>query len=126
MSPTNPSESDKFRKDYHKFADDQVNNRADDEGIGRLRLALFIAALGPGGGILLHTIQYDPERFIKMGMLLSAPVSIVILIVNFLRLPNRVKGRPSTLTIILMTLVAAASTYFVLQRFSLLPSSPVS
>lgn len=117
----NSPESDRFRKDYHKFADDQVHNREDDSAIGRLRVALFLAALGPGAAILFHTIKYDPDRFIKFGMLATIPLAIVLLIVNFIRLPNRVKGRPATITIVLMTIAAVVATFPVARLFSLLP-----
>lgn len=116
-----PNDSDKFKNEYHKFADDQVHNREDDEGTGRLRLALFIAALGPGAAILFHTIKFEPPTMLRWGMLASAPLSIVVLILNFARLPARMKGAKSSITILIMTLVAAAAAYPAARYFSLLP-----
>jgi len=116
-----PVSDDKFKNEYHKFADQQVHNREDNDAIGRLRLALFVAALGPGASILLHTIGYDPARVIRIGILATMPIAIVLLIMNFIRLPGRVKGSKATITIIIMTVVAVCATFPVARHFSLLP-----
>ena len=61
----NPHDEERFKADYHKFADKQVDDRAEGEAMARLRLSLFIAALGPGSLILIRTLKYSPSPMIR-------------------------------------------------------------
>ena len=116
MSPT-----DRFQHDYHKFADDQVRNRELGESMGRLRMALFVAALGPGTSIILHTINYDPANFVKYLILGTIPLSLLLLVVNFIRLPGKSKGSAQAIFILMTALLCAAATFPIAQHFSLTP-----
>jgi len=118
----NPPESDWFKHDYHKFADQQVSDRAHGDAMGRLRLALFVAALGPGSLILIHTIKYSASGFIQKAILATIPVSLLLLVINYIRLPGKAKGSTTAVTILLMTLAAAAATYPLFK--TLLPGTP--
>ena len=115
-------ESDRFKQDYHKFADRQVNDRAEGDAMGRLRLAVFVGALGPGAAIVLHTIKYEPSSFIRTAMILTIPVALLLLIVNFIRLPGKTKSTPAALTIVLITLACAGATFPLVKTF--FPAGP--
>ena len=115
------SDSDRFKHDYHKYADEQVRNREHGDAMGRLRLALFVGALGPGSSILMHTIGYDPSTMIRYGIQGTALVAILLLVVNFIRLPGKAKSSPAALSVLLFTILSAAATYPVARVFSLLP-----
>ena len=121
-----PNESDRFKKDYHKFADRQVDDRTFAEGIGRLRMAAFIAVVGPGATILLHVTKSEMTNFFRNGILVTIPLSILLLIINFIRLPGKAKGSPIAFSILLVTLAAAASTYPLLRAFFPVALPPVS
>jgi|ERR1043166_990310 hypothetical protein len=117
MSP----QSDRFQHEYHKFADEQVRSRELGEAIGRLRMALFVAALGPGASIILHTIKYDPANFVKLFILGTIPLSLLLLAVNFVRLPGKAKGSVAAVFIVMATVIAAGVTYPLARYFSLTP-----
>ena len=65
------SDSDRFKHDYHKYADQQVRDRQHGDAMGRLRLAFFVAAVGPGAFGLMHTIGYAPSNMIRYAVQLS-------------------------------------------------------
>ena len=113
----NPPESDRFKHDYHKYADQQVNDRAHGDAMGRLRLSAFVAAIGPGACILMHTIKYEPSSLIRNGVILTIPVALILLVVNFIRLPAKAKGSPVAVSILLITLLASAATYPLVRAF---------
>ncbi len=113
----NPPESDRFKNDYHKFVDRQIDDRTHGDAMGRLRLAIFVAALGPGACILLHTIKYEPSSFIRTAIILTIPLSLLILMVNFIRLPGKAKGSAAALSVLLFTLMAAGATYPLVRTF---------
>lgn len=118
----NPPESDRFKHDYHKYADEQVRGRQEGDAMGRLRMALFIAALGPGSSILMHTIGFTPSNFIRYGVQGTAILAVILLIVNFIRLPGPTKGSPMAVSVLILTLLAAAANYPLARFFSLLPA----
>jgi len=116
------SDTERFKHDYHKYADQQVHERHKDEALGRLRMAFFISALGPGASIVMHTIAYEPSNLIRYAVQGTALVGVLLLIVNFVRLPGQAKSSPVALSIMVFTLLAAAATYPVARIFSLLPT----
>ena len=118
----NPHDEERFKADYHKFADRQTDDRTEGDAMARLRLSLFVAALGPGSIILAHTLKYQASPFIQKFILGTIPVSLILLVVNFIRLPNKTKGTAPALTITLMTLAAAAATYPLFKTY--LPVMP--
>lgn len=115
------TQSDRFKHEYHKFADDQVRDRELGEALGRLRMAVFVAALGPGACIVFNTIKFDPPNLLRYGILATMPLALFLLIVNFVRLPAKSKGSVTAVIIILITLLAVGATYPLAAHFSLTP-----
>jgi hypothetical protein len=100
------------KHEYQKFADSAVRARLREEGFGRLRLGLFWGAVGPLAIFLtrvLH-IEIQDKRWLAIGIVASAPIAIVLAIVNFVRMPNEAKGSPSTIMILLLSIIGAAAT----------------
>lgn len=119
-------DSDRFKNEAQKYADQHLRDREENDAIGRLRLALFLGALGPGAAILIHTVGIDAANWMRIGILATMPLAIVVLILNYIRLPGKTKGSPTALMILALTILAVGATYPVARIFSLLPSSPVS
>jgi hypothetical protein len=100
------------KHEYQKFADSAVRARLREEGFGRLRLGLFWAAVGPLAIFLtkvLH-IEIQDKRWLAIGIVASAPIAIILVIVNFIRMPNESKASASTLFILLLTIIGAGAT----------------
>jgi hypothetical protein len=112
------NESDR-RHEAHKFADDALRSREDEEGYGRLRMALFWAAVGPLGCGAIKVLDLAPPRYVVHGLLATIPLSILVLIINYLRLPNRIKTTGQALSMVFMTLLAAGATFVMYSAFSL-------
>ena len=98
------------KHEYQKFADSAVRARLRDEGFGRLRLGLFWAAVGPLGIFLSRVLHIDLQRWMAIAIIGSAPLAIVLLIVNFIRLPNEAKGSAPAMMILFLTIVGAGAT----------------
>lgn len=99
------------KHEYQKYADDAVRSREKEEGFGRLRFGLFWAFAGPMAIVLLHLTKVEPQRWMAIAIVGTAPLAIVLLILNFIRLPNESKASPAALLIGLMTLVGAGATF---------------
>ena len=82
-----------YKNEYQKYADDAVRGRASEEGFGRLRLSLFLGLAG----------------------------AVILLIINFIRLPNQDKASAQALLISLVSLVGAAANIALLKALDLFP-----
>jgi len=101
-----------YKHDYQKFADSAVKGRELDEGIGRLRLGLFWAVVGPLAIFLTHVLHFDiQQKWMALAILGSAPLAIVLMIVNYIRLPNDAKASVQAIMILFLTLFGAAATF---------------
>jgi len=100
-----------YKNEYQKFADRATKDRASEEGFGRLRLGVFWGVAGPlvMGGMYLSKLFMPPPRWLAMGIVATAPLAIVLLIINYIRMPNDSKLSPTTLMICLITLIGAAA-----------------
>lgn len=108
------------KNEYQKFADSAVRGREKDEGFGRLRLSVFWAVVGPLGIFLLKMLNMlPPHKYVALGIIGSAPLAVILLIVNFIRLPNEYKASPQALLIGLMTLAGAGATLVLSSMFEL-------
>jgi len=108
------------KNEYQKFADSAVRERLKEEGFGRLRFGLFVGAVGPLSMFLLRAIgQWPPGLWIGRGIMATAPLAIILLIVNFIRMPNESKASPQSLMISFMTLCAAGATIALAKVFEL-------
>ncbi len=97
------------KNEYQKFADSAVRARLREEGFGRLRLGLFWAFAGPLAIFLSRVLHFDLQRWMAVAIIGTAPLAIVLLIVNFIRMPNEAKASPSALMILLLTIVGAGA-----------------
>jgi hypothetical protein len=99
-----------YKNEYQKYADNAVRSREKEEGMGRLRFCLFLAAAGPLAIIALHLLKIEPQKWMAMIIIGLGPLAVVMLIVNYIRLPNDSKASAPALLIGLMTLVGAGAT----------------
>jgi hypothetical protein len=107
------------RHEYHKFADSAVRAREDEEGMGRLRMALFWAVIGPLACTAIRILKLEPPRAAVWGILATIPLSVLLLLLNYIRLPGRLKFSGSALTIVFGTLACAGATFALYNVFSL-------
>jgi hypothetical protein len=105
------------KNEYHKFVDSAVMNRAREEGFGRLRVGLFLGWLGALAMFGTHMAKFDMPRWMAMGAVGAAPLAIVLLIINYIRLPNEAKASGQALMVCLLTLVGAGATIFLAAHF---------
>ena len=108
-----------YKHEYQKFADSAVRERAREEGFGRLRLGVFWGVAGSLAVFLIHMLGWIPPRWVAMAIVGSAPLAIILLIINFIRLPNDCKGSPQALMIGFITLVGAGATIALANFFGL-------
>jgi hypothetical protein len=98
--------------EYQKFADSAVRARLRDEGYGRLRLGLFWAAVGPLSIFLSRVLHFElqDKRWAAIVIVGSAPLAILLGIVNYIRLPNEAKAAPQAIMILFLTIIGAGAT----------------
>ena len=109
-----------YKNEYQKFADSAVRGREKDEAFGRLRLSVFFAVVGPLGIFLLKMLgMMPPHKYIAVAIVGAAPLAVILLIVNYIRLPNEYKASPQAILIGLMTLVGAGATLALASVFEL-------
>jgi hypothetical protein len=108
-----------YKNEYQKYADDAIRGREKEEAFGRLRLNLFVALAGPIAIFLLRVTKVEPQKWMIMGIAAAAPLAIILLIVNFIRLPNTYKSSPQALLISLVTLVGAGANIALLKALDL-------
>ncbi len=108
-----------YKNEYQKYADDAVRGREKEEAFGRLRFSMFLGLAGPLLIFLLRVIKLEPQKWMIMGIAAAAPLAIVLLIVNFIRMPNVHKSSPQALLIGLVTLVGAGANIALLKALDL-------
>src|SRR5579863_1656953 len=110
-----------YKNEYQKFADSAVRAREREEGFGRLRMSGFCGGIGGVGIILCPVLKFEPiPRPLAMILMGMAPLAVILLVVNFIRLPNEHKASASALLIGLVTLVAAGATLAIANYFQIL------
>jgi hypothetical protein len=108
-------------KEFDKFVDDSILFREREETQGRLRLSLFIAALGPISiGLLKWTNNLPVGRTLGLAILCAPAVAGVLMLINYARAEGHAKKHPATLRIILYTVACGVGTYVAAAYFSLL------
>lgn len=108
-----------YKNEYQKFADSAVRERAREEGFGRLRLGVFWGVVGSLAIFLLHMLNYTPPRWMAMAIVGTAPLAVVLLIINFIRLPNDHKASAQALLVAFITLAGAGATFALAHVFDL-------
>src|SRR5258706_15506795 len=108
------------KNEYQKFDDDAVRNRAMEEGLGRLRMGVFWAVVGALGAGACKVLDFKPPQWLAIAIVGSAPLAILLLIINFIRLPAAVKTSTTALLIGFMTLIGAGGTTFLARIFGIL------
>src|SRR5262245_8446612 len=107
------------KNEYQKFVDSAMMARAREEGFGRLRLGVFWGVIGPLLMFGLHMTKIEAPRWLAMAIVATAPLAVVLLIINYIRLPNEHKGSAQALMISLITLLGAAGTFVLAGHFGL-------
>ena len=110
-----------YKNEYQKYADDAVRGRASEEGFGRLRFSLFLGLAGPLAILLLRVTKIEPQKWMIQGIAAAAPLAIILLIVNFIRLPNNDKASAQAIMMSLVTLIGAAANIALLKALDLWP-----
>jgi len=111
-----------YKNEYQKFADNAVRTREMEEGFGRLRLGVFWGVLGPLGIMATRAMGFKPPdmpKWMAMAIVATAPVAIVMLIINYIRLPNEHKASAQAIMISLITVGGAAATITLAKLFDL-------
>lgn len=109
-----------YKNEYQKFADSAVRERAREEGLGRLRLGIFWGVIGSLAILGTHFTGFEPvPRWAAMAIVGSAPLAVVLLIINFIRLPNEVKVSSTALMISFITLIGAGATIALAIHFGI-------
>ncbi len=99
-----------YKHEYQKYADKAMKERAQDEGMGRLRTSVFLAAIGPLAIFLTHVLHFTLEqRWMGLAIVGTAPLAVVLLVVNYIRLPNEAKLTPPALMVLFLTLIGAGA-----------------
>jgi hypothetical protein len=107
------------QNEYQKFADDAIRSREREEGFGRLRFSLFLAALGPLAMGVIKVAHFEPAKWMAYGIVGCAPLSILLLITNYIKLPNDSKMATSAFMIAFLTLLGAGLTLFLAKMTGL-------
>ena len=108
-------------KEFEKFKDDAVRSRELEDAIGRYRMALFLAALGPAALAAVRVLEYAAGPGIRWAILATAPAGVALLILRFLQIPPHAKMSKAVLMIGALTLAAAGATFVLARKFSMLP-----
>jgi predicted cobalt transporter CbtA len=109
-----------YKNEYQKFADDAVRSREKEEGFGRLRIGIFWGVAGALAVFLTHMLKLHPlPRWAAIAIVGTAPLAVIMLIVNFIRLPNVHKSSPQAIMIGFLTLLAAGATIALSNYFEL-------
>jgi hypothetical protein len=111
-------------EEFEKFKDEHVRAREVEDGIGRFRMGLFVAALGPAALVALNYSGFLPltSKALALAIYATAPAGLLLGFVNFLRLPGEAKFSRMALSIGFLTLAAAAGTFILARKFSVLGS----
>jgi hypothetical protein len=110
-----------YKHEYQKYADDAVRSRAKEEGFGRLRIGIFWGVAGSFAVFLTHMLRasFVPPRWMAIAIVATAPLAVIMMIVNFIRLPNDHKSSPQAILIGFLTLLAAGATIALANYFEL-------
>jgi hypothetical protein len=107
-------------KDFRDYVQDAVRDRAVQEGIARLRSSMLVAAIGPLALLAFGLLEYRPGETLRWLTLAMAPLAVVLLGINYLRLPGRAKLSGRAFLISLVTLAFAGATLPLARLYSLL------
>src|SRR5215471_2358989 len=99
-----------YKNEYQKFADSAVRERLREEGFGRLRLGVFWGLAGPLVMFGSHLAQFTPPRWMAMAVVGTAPLAVLLLVINFIRMPSDAKASSKAILIGLVTLIGAGAT----------------
>src|SRR6185503_16727419 len=99
-----------YKNEYQKYADKAVKDREREEGFGRLRTSVFLATAGPLAMILARAVHFTvDQRWMALGIVGLAPLAVVLLIINFIRLPNEAKVTTPAIMMLFLTLIVAGA-----------------
>jgi len=110
------------KHEYHKFVDSAVRAREQEEGFGRLRLAVFWGIVGPLAIMVTRVLGFKPPdmpKWMAIAIVATVPLAIVLLIINFIRLPNDHKASAQAIMICVITLAGAAATITLSKLFEI-------
>lgn len=113
------------RKEFEKFKDEAVIFREREAAVASMNFATFVCMIGPMGiGLLYITKSIPAGAFLTWLIMGSAPVGILMLIVNWARTPKDYRGAKPILKNVLLSVVGALLTFALSQMFPLNPVKP--
>ena len=102
--------------EYRKFVDETVVNRELEDTVGRLKLAVFIAALGPIVLGMAKVLQATTlPRELILALYATGPAGVAVFLVQWIRAPQHARKHPKTWYHLLYTLAAGAATFVLVQ-----------
>ena len=102
--------------EYRKFVDETVVARELEDTIGRLKLSVFVAMLGPIVLGLAKALQRTTlPGAVILALYATGPAALVLFAVNWSRAQGHARTHPKTLRHLLITLAAGASTFVLVQ-----------
>lgn len=107
-------------KTFHKFEDEAVRIRAVEEAQGRLRTSLFVGMVGPilvGIAHLFDKLGSTPWGWMQFVAYASAPLGFLLMLINWIRVPEFGKFNKQTVTLVFITILACASTVPLILMF---------
>ena len=107
------SKQTEFRRlEELKFRDDAVIYREREAALAALNFSTFITSIGPLGVVLMKVVNAIPVGAF-MGTLLyaTAPIGLVLTIINYFRAPKDFRGSKLVLRSVLFAVVLAVATF---------------
>ena len=102
--------------EYRKFVDESVVAREIEDALGRFKLSIFLAMLGP---IVLGMARVLQQKTLPTPLILAlyatGPAAVILFAVNWVRAPQHARIHPKTLTHFLVTLAASAATVILVE-----------
>jgi len=114
------------RLEFEKFKDEAVIFREREAAVASVSFSTFVSAIGPMGiGLLAITKSLPTVPIVAWIILASSPLGLFLLLVNWLRTPKDFRGAKPILRAILLSVVAAASTWVLVGMFPLRAAPPL-
>jgi hypothetical protein len=109
-------------KNYQKYADASVRERAYEEALGRLRMGTFVALLGTLALGVTWIVKFPvaEHAWLRYGILGTVPLGALLGFVNYFRIPGAGKVTRRAIVTFVMTLVLAAATISLARFLKLL------
>jgi len=98
--------------EFEKFKDDAVIWREREAAVSSLNFSTFISAIGPLAIVLLKfTNKLPVGATVGYGIMATAPLGLLLTIVNFFRTPSDYRKAKPVMRALLLSIAAAVATF---------------